>query len=115
MYRSDDPLSGGWTEHIIKNDFPAAHTLQVYDFDLDGDYDVLSGLNMHRAQALEQVTFPVIIFLNDGSLNWTEFLLTDKGIYNGQCADLEGDGDIDIFRLPTHDDTYFEVLGNLLK
>lgn len=115
MYRSDDPRSGQWTEHIIKNDFPSAHTLQVYDFDLDGDYDVLSGLNMHRAQALGQVTFPVIIFLNDGNLNWTEFLVTDQGIYNGQCADLEGDGDIDIFRLPTHDTTYFEVLGNLLR
>jgi len=115
-YQSDEPALGEWTEHVIKEDFPAAHTLQVFDFDLDGDYDVLSGLNRSRAMDLGiQDSFPVIIFLNDGEMGWSEFLVTDQGIYNGQCADLEGDGDIDIFRLPTHDATEFEVLGNLLK
>ncbi len=115
-YQSDDPASGKWTEHIIKEDFPAAHTIQVFDFDLDGDFDVLSGMNRSRAMGLGiQDSFPVIIFLNDGEMGWTEFLVSDEGIYNGQCADMEGDGDIDIFRLPTHDATRFEVLGNLLK
>ena len=115
-YQSDDPASGNWTEHILKDDFPAAHTLQVFDFDLDGDYDVLSGLNMNRAKGIGvENSFPVIIFLNEGNNTWTEFLLSEGGIYNGQCADIEGDGDIDIFRLPTHDDTLFEILGNLIK
>jgi hypothetical protein len=115
-YESDDPASGEWTEHIIKDDLPAAHTLQVFDFDLDGDYDVLSGINRSRAMALSiEDSFPVIIFLNEGGQGWTEFLLSEEGIYNGQCADLEGDGDIDIFRLPTHDADSIEVLWNLIR
>lgn len=115
-YQPDDPAPGNWTEHIIRDDFPAAHTLQVFDFDLDGDYDVLSGLNMNRAKALGvEDSFPVIIFLNDGQQNWTEFQVSGGGIYNGQCADIEGDGDMDIFRLPTHNDTTFAVLENLIR
>jgi hypothetical protein len=115
-YQSDDPVSGNWTEHILKEDFPAAHSLQVYDFDLDGDFDVLSGINKHRAMGIGvEDAFPVIIFINEGNDTWTEMLISEGGIYNAQCADIEGDGDIDIFRLPTHDDTHFEILGNLIK
>ncbi len=114
-YHSDDPRQGNWTEHIIRSDFPAAHTLQVFDFNLDGDYDVLAGVNKNRAKALQVETFPVIIFLNDNNESWEEFLITDEGIYNGQVYDLEGDGDLDIFRLPTHDDTYFVVLVNQIR
>ena len=115
-YQSDDPSSGKWTEHVIKDNFIAAHTVQVFDFDLDGDYDVLSGVNMNRAKAIGvEDSFPVIIFLNEGEDTWTEFLLSEGGIYNGQCADIDGDGDIDIFRLPTHDDTHFEILRNLIN
>ena len=114
-YSSDNPKGGNWIEHIIRPDLPAAQTLEVADFDLDGDYDVLSGVNKSRARALEVEIFPVILFLNEDNEHWEEFMLTEEGIYNGQAGDLEGDGDIDIFRLPAHDDTYFEVLINQVK
>jgi hypothetical protein len=112
-YHSAAPRKGPWNEHVIAKDMPACHTLQVFDMDSDGDYDVMAGLNRSRARGLGMKTFPVIIFLNQGNnRNWKRFLVTDQGIYNGQVGDLEGDGDNDIFRLPTHDATTFEVLVN---
>ncbi|HKJ67631.1 MAG TPA: VCBS repeat-containing protein [bacterium] len=112
-YSSEDPETGTWTEHVITDSLPAAHTLQVYDMDGDNDYDVLAGVNTNRAKALDRVVFPVIIFRNQGqNESWETFLITDAGIYNGQVADVEGDGDYDIFRLPTHDATVFELLLN---
>ncbi len=113
MYRSEDPKSGDWKETIIHKNLPAAHTLQVFDFDNDGDYDVLSGINTNRAKALEINTFPVYLFLNQGNAeNWKQVTLTEKGIYNGQAADFDGDGDVDILRLPTHDGTVLELWVN---
>ncbi len=115
-YSSDNPETGSWREHVIINSLAAVHTLQVYDLDNDNDYDVLAGVNANRARALNLETFPVFIFRNQGgNESWEEFLVTDAGIYNGQVADVEGDGDYDIFRLPTHDATVFEVLLNQLR
>ncbi len=115
-YECDDPKNGKWVEHIIIKNMPACHTLQVFDADNDGDFDVLAGLNKNRAKGIGQTTFPVFLFLNDGNnQSWTKQRLSDDGIYNGQTADLEGDGDIDIFRLPTHDATLFEVWVNQIK
>jgi len=114
-YQSDDPASGKWTEKIIYEDLPAAQTLEVFDFDLDGQPDILSGVNKNRARALEIETFPVYIFLNKTGIISDTILLSDEGIYNGQCGDLEGDGDIDIFRYPTHNDSIFEVLVNMVR
>jgi hypothetical protein len=114
-YQSDNPASGEWTENIIYEDLPAAHTLQVFDFDLDGQPDILSGINKNRARALEVETFPVFIFLNKAGTITDTILLSEEGIYNGQCGDLEGDGDIDIFRYPTHNDSIFEVLVNMIR
>lgn len=112
-YQSDDPKSGTWTEHVIVEDWPAAQTMQVADMDGDGDLDVLAGVNRTRAEALREIRFPVAIFLNDGGgLNWTRVDVTDEGIYNGQVADVDGDGDMDVFRLPAHDAARFELLLN---
>ncbi len=114
-YSSNDP-AGSWTEHVIAKELPAAHTLQVFDMDSDGDFDVLSGLNKNRAKALDIESFPVIIYLNQGdNEKWKELRLTEDGIYNGQIGDLEGDGDNDIFRLPTHNGNIFEVWINQTK
>lgn len=115
-YSSEDPETGSWREHVIIDSLAAAHTLQVYDMDGDNDYDVLTGVNTNRAKALNLESFPVIIFQNQGdNESWEEFLITDAGIYNGQVADAEGDGDYDIFRLPTHNATVFEILLNQLR
>lgn len=113
MYQSSNPKGGFWQETIICSELTAAHTLQVYDFDNDGDQDVLTGVNMNRAKGLEEEVFPVHLFLNQGDARrWQEVTLTRGGIYNGQAADMEGDGDIDFIRLPTHDGTVLSAWLN---
>ncbi len=115
-YHTDDPKKGPWKEHVIEKDMPATHSLQVFDMDCDGDFDVLAGINKNRAKALDLKKFPVVIFLNKGNnRDWEKHLITNDGIYNAQIGDLENDGDFDIFRLPTHDATMFEVLINQVK
>ena len=105
---------GEWEENVIAENVPAAHTLQVYDFDGDGDPDVLSGVNRARAVNLpeEVEAFPVTLYLNDGTGGWVARIIGTDGIYNGQAADFDGDGDMDIFRYPDHEATLVELWLN---
>ncbi len=110
LYHAPNPKTGPWKETVMCSELPAAHTLQVFDFDSDGDDDVLTGVNTNRARALGVTSFPVVLFLNQGDArHWSEVTLTNEGIYNGQAGDIEGDGDVDFLRLPTHDGTTFEM------
>lgn len=105
-----------WDKTIIKDSIPANHTLQVYDFDLDGDFDVLAGINKGRAVNLNKTSFEVFLFLNEGdNKNYKEMVLETNGIYNGQAIDYDGDGDMDIFRYPDHEATDFFLLENKLN
>ncbi len=120
--RAGFPLSrytnknGVWKEQVLADSIVACHTLQVFDFDLDGDYDVLAGVNKSRAQGLEYDTFPVTIFLaNENHSQWKPLLLSEEGIYNGQVVDYDNDGDLDIFRYQTHDATTYQLLKNTLN
>ena len=90
--------------------------LSAADFDLDGDFDVLAGINKGRAKNLGYSEFDVAVFLSSNDYrDWEAHLIDKNGIYNGWAADLEGDGDMDIFRLHTHDDTQYHVLVNTKK
>ncbi len=105
-----------WVETKITDSISSCHTLQVFDFDLDGDLDVLAGVNKGRAVNLNETEFPVIIFINDGTYkNWTQKIINNDGIYNGRVIDFEGDGDYDIFRLPDHEATQMFLLENKIK
>lgn len=106
----------GWVENIVADSLSSCHTLQVFDFDLDGDFDVMAGVNGHRAVNIGKTEFPINIYLNDGTnLNWTKKQVEKGGIYNGRVADFEGDGDYDIFRLPGHEATDYYLLENKIK
>lgn len=120
--RSGFPLSyykkvdGAWKEEVISDSIPACHTLQVFDFDLDGDYDVLAGVNKSRAQGLNYENFPVTIFLSDENhTKWEPIIVSEEGIYNGQVVDFDGDGDMDIFRYQTHDAVTYKLMKNTLN
>ena len=114
VYYKKQP-DGSWQENVLADNVPAAHTLQVYDFDGDGDLDVLSGVNKNRAVNIKEGVdnYNVTLYLNDGSAtSWTQKVIGTDGIYNGQAADFDGDGDPDIFRYPNHEATTIELLVN---
>lgn len=119
--REDYPVAWYGLENINKNQWSknnigtlsASQTLDVYDFDLDGDFDVMAGENGHRWNDPED---PVILYLNQGdNQTWEEFSLTTKGIYNGLVGDVEGDGDLDIWRMTGHGADTLEVWMNQIK
>jgi hypothetical protein len=97
-----DQKTNTWTEHIIAPNYRHCHTLQVFDFDNDGDFDVLAGeIPEHPTQKR------VRLFINQGNnLDWQEQVINNEGIYNGIAADFEGDGDIDIFSSPGYSDGF---------
>lgn len=104
-----------FTAHIVKDSIVACHTLQVFDFDLDGNQDILAGVNAGRAINLDKTEFDITIFLNNGTFgNYDEFLISKDGVYNGQAIDYDNDGDIDIFRYPNHESTDFYILENTI-
>ncbi len=109
-------MNGKWQHRIIKDSIAACHTLQVYDFDLDGFYDILAGINFARAVNLKQTNFDVSLFLNQGNYSdYKEMVIEEEGIYNGQVIDYDGDGDMDIFRYPNHEATDFFILENTIQ
>jgi hypothetical protein len=114
-YKLIDVKTNQWEKQIIIDMLPAAHTLQVADMDNDGDLDVLTGVNRNRAINIDIKEYPVIIMLNDGSGKWTEKIVDMASIYNGHVGDFEGDGDLDIFRLTSHDASKYELLINQLR
>lgn len=88
----------------------------MYDFDLDGDYDVLAGVNRGRAVNLDKGEFPVAIFLSENNYQqWRAIIIEENGIYNGQAADYDGDGDLDIFRYPDHEASLYFLLENKIR
>jgi len=109
---------GTWEPTIVLDSIPAAHTLMVYDMDLDGDKDIVTGVNRGRAVNLERglTKFPVYVLLNAGDhKTFSTMTLETGGIYNGRVADYDGDGDMDIFRYPDHESRKLFVMVNQTK
>lgn len=108
---------GTYNETIILDELPAAHTLQVFDMDLDGDDDIVTGINFARAVNLDPKVdhFEVLVLVNEGNNKWTRKQIDNEGIYNGRVADFEGDGDYDLFRYPDHEATDLFWVENLVR
>lgn len=86
-----DPRSGAWTEHPIENGvLEGAHSLQVADFDGDGNLDVLTA-EMHTSKKKR-----VLVYLNTAG-TFTPMILSRTGSHNMRIGDIDGDRDIDIF------------------
>jgi hypothetical protein len=85
-----DPRAGAWVEHPIeKGILEGAHSLQVADFDGDGELDVLTA-EMHTSAKKR-----VLVYLNKGG-GFTPIVLSLSGSHNMRIGDIDGDGDIDI-------------------
>jgi hypothetical protein len=76
-----------WTEHTIEpNNLTGAHSLEVDDFDFDGDMDVLTG-EMHTSPQDR-----VLVYGNTGGgLTWEKTILATTGTHNARLGDVNGD------------------------
>ncbi len=115
LYRTEDAEGGIWEEEVLLDSVAACHTLEVYDMDLDGDADIVTGINAARAKDLAVDHFEVWVLRNDGQQNFEPVVIGEEGIYNGQVVDFEGDGDGDIVRLSGHDAKNIELMINTAR
>ena len=111
MYSLNDEKSNSWEKKILIENLPAAHNMRIEDFNLDGNLEVLTGVNQGRAVNLEHKDFPLYIIQNNEG-KWDTLRLKSDGSYNVQTVDFDNDGDIDIFRYPSHGAEKFFVMIN---
>lgn len=120
--RYDMNSDGSWSTESLMDSIPAAHSLVVADMDLDGNYEVLTGVNSSRAiNIMEELEidetpseFPVYV-LKESANGWESNIINSAGVYNLLAGDLEGDGDIDLVRLSTHDGNDMHILVNQVR
>jgi hypothetical protein len=80
-----------WVEHIIETEsLQGAHSLEVADFDVDGDPDVFVGeMNTGGGK--------VMVYENlDNATRWNRNILASTGTHNALVRDMNGDSKPDI-------------------
>jgi hypothetical protein len=83
----------GWSARVAMSGVERAHTLQAGDMDGDGDTDLVVA-QMHTS-ALKRIM--VLENLDGIGLQWQVQELAGGGLHNGMVADIDRDGDPDLF------------------
>jgi hypothetical protein len=87
-----DPKGGAWREHVVAQPVECVvHGIQGADIDLDGRMDIVFA-EMHQGADPDEVG----VYLNRGG-KWEKQVIATTGSHDIHAADLDGDGDIDLF------------------
>jgi len=90
--------TGTWAKTTLFNDVDNGHTLDVVDFNGDGNDDIFMA-EMRFGDGNPDAK--VRILLGDGAGHFTEMIIAEGyGVHEGKIADLDGDGDLDILGKP---------------
>lgn len=92
-FQAVDGPAGRWTRHIIQPAVAGAHTLQAADMDGDGDVDVVVG-QMHTT---EERALSIHLNVDGRGMRWARQVIDTAGLHNGAVADVDSDGDFDIY------------------
>lgn len=101
---------GQWLSHDLRH-VDHGHTCEVRDIDADGNLDILIGEMGSPGAGNEARTF---VWCGDGRGRFRETEVSrGQGIHEGQVADFNGDGRLDILMKPYHHRApRFDVLLN---
>ena len=109
--------AGTYTEIILAEEIIAPSHIQAYDFDNDGDLDLIVGVLGMLFPNNDKIG-SVVILENNGAYEFTKHVVVDKiaRVYDVRAGDLDGDGDNDLavaqFGYDDGETRWIENLGN---
>lgn len=103
LFNNDGTGTSWTTKYLLRtSNYGSLHSLQVADFDKDGDQDILV-VDQEDMKNLKQKNGPLensafYIWENVGSNNWIERKIWNEnfGGHQAQIGDIDNDGDLDI-------------------